>query len=368
MMFILSGEGEAIVNGIAYSLSRGVFLNLNPYHFYSMKIVKTMELYSISCSLSLPVAGTIQSTQKDNVSSYLYESAPVLRCNQERTDRIQPMFEQILQEIKNQEVFYRAITFHMFMELEEFFQRYSLMDSYETSKEEVVEWLAVKEVMLSTQQTLSLADMAKEYGISPQILNQKMRIATGYSFKQLVHLSRMINACSLLRFQDLSIVFIAKLFCYSSLNTFYREFKKYTNMTPEEYREQGGKKKFSVHMPNQGLALRILVYMHTYYREAIDSEQVAKEFYISESLLHKIMKNHFQLSFSELLMEIRIQYAAAMLCATKMPICDIAYAVGFESISTFNRSFKDKMKETASDYQQNMVSIEVCDVENRNDV
>ncbi|MEG1502457.1 MAG: AraC family transcriptional regulator, partial [Synergistaceae bacterium] len=355
MMLVLSGEGEAIINGIKYSLSRGMFLNLNPYHFYSMKVVKTLELYSISCSLSLPVAGTIQSTQKDNVSSYLYESAPALRCNQERTDRIQPMFEQILQEIKKQEVFYRAICFHIFMELEEVFQRYSLMDSYEMSKEEVVEWLAVKEVMLSTQQTLSLSDMAKEYGISPQILNQKMRIATGYSFKQLVHLSRMISACSLLCFKDLSIVFIAKLFCYSSLNTFYREFKKYTNMTPEEYREQGGEKSFSVHMPNQGLALRILVYMHTYYRESIDSEQVSKEFHISESLLHKIMKNYFQLSFSELLTEIRIQYAAVMLCATKMPICDIAYAVGFESISTFNRSFKEKMKETASDYQQNMV-------------
>ena len=47
----------------------------------------------------------------------------------------------------------------------------------------------------------------------------------------------MINACSLLHFLGLSIQYIANLLCYTLMNTFYREFKKYKGMTPTEYKK-----------------------------------------------------------------------------------------------------------------------------------
>ena len=216
------------------------------------------------------------------------------------------------------------------------------------------EWKAVGTIMLTTHQNLSLEEMARDYGMEPQELNQKLRIATGYSFRQLIHLSRMFNVCSLLEFEDLSIAFIAKLFCYSSMNTFYREFKKYTGVTPEEYRNEGRGHARHPGAAYQSIALELLAYVHSNYRDKLTGAMAARDFHISESLLQKIIKSHFKCSFSELVAEVRVRYASVMLCATQMPVCDIAVLTGFENISTFNRAFKEYMKETAGEYRRSM--------------
>ncbi|HCL49594.1 MAG TPA: hypothetical protein DHW76_01140, partial [Clostridiaceae bacterium] len=52
-------------------------------------------------------------------------------------------------------------------------------------------------------------------------------------------------------FPELSIQYIANLLCYTSMNTFYREFKKYKGMTPDEYRKKEISQQDTFIMPNQ---------------------------------------------------------------------------------------------------------------------
>ena len=356
LAFITAGRGRVTVNGISYPILNGSFLSLNPYHFYKMKVEEEIRMYSLSCSLALPVSASIQSTSGKNVSDFLYEGAPVVWCGEERAARVCPVFEQVIREIREKNFCYEPIVRHMFMELEELFERYSLTDSMEGERKEASpEWRAVNQIMLTTHRPLSLEKLAAELEMEPEKLNQRIRIATGYSFRQLVHVSRMINVCALLDFQDLSVAFIAKLFCYSSLNTFYREFKKFKGMTPEEYRQRNTGEGTGPRIPQRGLALKMLVYIHNHFREHIDSETVQRAFHLSEGVIHKIMKSHFGKSFGEILTEVRIHYACMMLCSgDTVQICDIAYQIGFESVSTFNRAFKEHMRETAGEYRSAM--------------
>lgn len=353
-IFIISGRGSITANGQTYEIKGGSFINLNPYHFYSIKVDEEMRLYSLSGSLALPVTSTLHGFMNESISDFLYDGAPVIWCNGDRTQKVRTAFEEILREYEKKELGYEAVSCYIFMELEELFKRYSLMDACQSPQVPSAEWKAVGTIMLTTHQSLSLEGMARDYGMEPQELNQKLRIATGYSFRQLIHLSRMFNVCSLLEFEDLSIAFIAKLFCYSSMNTFYREFRKYTGMTPEEYRNEGRGQARHQRAAYQSIALELLAYVHNHYREKLTGAMAARDFHISESLLHKIIKSHFDCSFSELVTEIRIHYASVMLCATQMPVCDIAVLTGFENISTFNRAFKESMKETAGEYRRSM--------------
>lgn len=357
MIFVLEGEGAITANGITYELRENSFINLNPYHFYSIRVDVEMKLYSLSGTLALPVASVIHNSLSENLSDFLYEGPPVIFCDEGRRARVLPSFEEILREADEKEIGYEAVNCFIFMKLEELFKRFSLMDACAVPQKASPEWRAVNEIMLTTHRNLSLDEAAEEYGMSPQELNQKLRLATGYSFKQLLHLSRMFNVCSLLEFEDLSVTFIAKIFCYTSMNTFYREFKKYTGMTPEEYRQSGRGQKIRPRAAKQSIAFAVLAYIHEHYREKLTGPQTAKDFHISESLLHKIIKSHFGKSFSELVTEIRIHYAAIMLEATEKPVCDIAVLTGFENISTFNRVFKECMKETAGEYRDSIVPL-----------
>ncbi|WP_148412025.1 AraC family transcriptional regulator [Murimonas intestini] len=353
-IFIISGQGSITVNGLTYDVEGGSFINLNPYHFYSIKVEEEMRLYSLSGSLALPVTSTLHGFVNENISDFLYEGAPVVLCTGSRAQKVRTAFEEILREYEEKELGYESVSCYKFMELEELFKRYSLMDACESPQMPSAEWKAVGTIMLTTHQNLSLEEMARDYGMEPQELNQKLRIATGYSFRQLIHLSRMFNVCSLLEFEDLSIAFIAKLFCYSSMNTFYREFKKYTGVTPEEYRNEGRGHARHPGAAYQSIALELLAYVHSNYRDKLTGAMAARDFHISESLLQKIIKSHFKCSFSELVAEVRVRYASVMLCATQMPVCDIAVLTGFENISTFNRAFKEYMKETAGEYRRSM--------------
>ena len=66
-IFIISGQGSITVNGLTYGIEGGSFINLNPYHFYSIKVEEEMRLYSLSGSLALPVTSTLHGFVNENI-------------------------------------------------------------------------------------------------------------------------------------------------------------------------------------------------------------------------------------------------------------------------------------------------------------
>lgn len=79
------------------------------------------------------------------------------------------------------------------------------------------------------------------------------------------------------------------------------------------------------------------------YREMdCNRESVARELGVSENMLSRIINQHYQARFTDVINRYRVKEAQRLLLAdAEQPVTDIAFEVGFNSIPSFNRVFKD---------------------------
>lgn len=104
----------------------------------------------------------------------------------------------------------------------------------------------------------------------------------------------------------------------------------------------------------QGLARRIeqLLAMDKVYQEpTYGRTDLARELQVSETQISRIVNLHFGKTLPQVLNECRVRDAARLLRETDANIRQIAEDVGFNSIASFNRVFKDVMGCNPSDFR-----------------
>ncbi|WP_130607498.1 helix-turn-helix domain-containing protein [Cohnella abietis] len=84
---------------------------------------------------------------------------------------------------------------------------------------------------------VGLIDVATRYHMDPSHLSRQFKSVTGENFIEYVTRKRMEKACELLRESDRKINDIAELVGYENQRYFSQVFKKFTGLTPSEYRE-----------------------------------------------------------------------------------------------------------------------------------
>ncbi len=85
----------------------------------------------------------------------------------------------------------------------------------------------------------------------------------------------------------------------------------------------------------------ILLYVQQNYCSRLSLQDLANHFYMSAKYLSRYFKLHFDLTFSQYIMHLRITHAKKLLETTALPITEIALCSGFSGVSYFIRSFKD---------------------------
>jgi len=63
------------------------------------------------------------------------------------------------------------------------------------------------------------------------------------------------------------------------------------------------------------------------------------------------------LSFTEFVSRTRIEKAKNLLLNPNLHITEIAYAIGFQSLTQFNRTFKKIMGQSPTDYRGNLPAV-----------
>lgn len=84
-------------------------------------------------------------------------------------------------------------------------------------------------------------------------------------------------------------------------------------------------------------ALKII---HTRYKEHLNVEDLAKECSMSASGFYKIFKSLTGETPLQYIKKIRLKQAKDLLEQQKLKACDVAIAIGYESVSQFSREFK----------------------------
>lgn len=148
---------------------------------------------------------------------------------------------------------------------------------------------------------------------------------------------------------------LSYLLSYSGFTTeasFYRVFKKYKGMAPNEYRIQrlqGGHGYFG--MVGNKTIISALNYIQLNYAQPITQKQVASELYISETLLSDKFRELFGMSVRHVIMLSRVRHSEAMLINTDLPLLDIAMGVGFNSAKVFTRAFRSVNGMTPTEFR-----------------
>ena len=94
-------------------------------------------------------------------------------------------------------------------------------------------------------------------------------------------------------------------------------------------------------MNNLQLIEKVLIFIDEHICEELSYERLAEVFGYSSFHFHKIFSSVTELSIAEYIRKRRLTMAHKILCETTESVADICYRVGFNSIQTFNRAFKD---------------------------
>lgn len=99
------------------------------------------------------------------------------------------------------------------------------------------------------------------------------------------------------------------------------------------------------------IALQMQEYIDQNYSEISSVSQVAEHFYYSREYLSRLFRKHFDSSVSDYIKKKRIA-ESQILIVQGHAIIDIAYKVGFSSLSTFIRAFRSVTNMTPSEYRK----------------
>ena len=95
----------------------------------------------------------------------------------------------------------------------------------------------------------------------------------------------------------------------------------------------------------------VFEYIEANYKSDVTIEEISRVANFSKHYINKFFKKATNKTFARYINDVRIEKAQTLLKGSKQSISDIAYEVGFNSIKTFNRVFKQKVGCTPSEYR-----------------
>ncbi len=92
-----------------------------------------------------------------------------------------------------------------------------------------------------------------------------------------------------------------------------------------------------------------------YHEPTYSRSDLARELGVSEGVISRVINTHFCKSFPQLLNERRIEDSKRLLLETRASIKVVSEEVGFNSIPSFNRVFKEVVGQSPSSYRKNII-------------
>ncbi len=96
----------------------------------------------------------------------------------------------------------------------------------------------------------------------------------------------------------------------------------------------------------------ILKYCFENYKEALTLDQLSSELNINKFYISHIFNSKLGIGFTDYISRLRVEDAKKLLCTTNISITNIAYDVGFSTIRSFNRRFREFCEIAPKDFKE----------------
>lgn len=135
----------------------------------------------------------------------------------------------------------------------------------------------------------------------------------------------------------------ARAFFLVVLHHLAHHFQASETLKSEYFRQQQKARRLS----------RLFEYVERHYGERIGLDQAAKIAGLSRPQFTKLFREASGTTFVAYLLKVRLAHAGRLLLETDRPVADIAFEVGFEDPSYFDRRFRQHFGNTPLRYRQN---------------
>lgn len=195
---------------------------------------------------------------------------------------------------------------------------------------------------------------------APQVLDSRNRY---WLIVALIGLNLLVMGVDLARIgefmQQADALFATTLlrmtFIYVVLTLLFRVFDVSHNVTVDNAESTQPRKNTARDVKDREIigGFEALMEEEQLYREMeCGRETVAKALSVNENTLSRIINQHYKLRFTDVVNQYRVKEAQRLLVANpKQAVTDIAFEVGFNSIPSFNRVFKESSGFSPSEYR-----------------
>jgi AraC-like DNA-binding protein len=80
--------------------------------------------------------------------------------------------------------------------------------------------------------------------------------------------------------------------------------------------------------------------LHNHYREPVTLQAAAEQVALSPNYFSECFRSATGVTFQRYLQSLRLRFAKSILSVSALPVTDICYASGFQTLSNFERAFK----------------------------
>ncbi len=230
---ILSGSAEHIYNSEVYQVSEGHAYIVTHHDLHAFRAITDVVLINIRFNMDI--------LDSQITNSLLYASGKTLCCSfsDGDRDRIYKSCNKLILELgEGKELFQMMAKLILSEIVIEIIRRSNgcLGVSPRLSQK------ALEYIHLNFREELSLSMMAERLEVTPNYLGRVFARENGVSFNVYINKLRLRHVCNMLLFSSFTVKEIAEMSGYLSLEYFFSVFKKYTGVTPSEYRRIYAKK------------------------------------------------------------------------------------------------------------------------------
>lgn len=354
LLYVRSGMGTIIVNGVSIPLMPGSACLLQTFHVFTVVPQEVEGLTFDALAYDTIVQNYLRfrpESERESADRFAY--CPVIKMTGEPRRQLEQLLERFHQEDCSHASHRQLIKTSLLGQITLLIQTEQKRLRAEGGFSLPLGWKIFIYLTRYCGNAISVQDAAATFGCSSREINRELRRISSYGFPELLTRARINRACTQFLMESFSFRYIARYNGFSSENSFYRAFKSCRGMTPQEYRNKilasdgAVRRRYMYETP-----VAILNYIVTKFQTPITLTTAAAELYLTKDSINITMKKFFNQTFQDVLNEHRLRYTEALLCCTELPICDISELSGFNSPHTLSRLFKERFGTSPGEYRR----------------
>lgn len=220
VLYCRKGEGDILINGKKVHLRENEFIFIPPNYIHQYNLVDVNVICAVFSNDFIPLF-------------FKHTKGRKLAIGKFKADELKNVFELLPQTDKDKTVLIMAYLNLICNKVIEYgeFEKSALTDSALYQK-------VISYVSENYKQDISLKKIASIFGYNTKYLSCVLHSLTGMHFSDFTAMYRVEYAKELLtKNSNLSVTEISEKCGFTAINTFNRQFKKLTSMTPTQYKK-----------------------------------------------------------------------------------------------------------------------------------